>query len=337
MTQAEDQENRAVSQLPQTLGGVFDEAFDLYKRHFSTLAMIVAIALIPTQILLHTIVAIWLRPLAHSLSGPNPDVDLLLLMRFGYFLTGDPREGYPGLISLVLPILISGPMSVAVSDIYLRKTPSAWDAYRRARPFLPRLLGGYILIGLAFIAVTAVSFLVLSMVMGVLATVVSWLGAEEIGIVFVILMILGPYLLGCALVARDFAFTTPILVLEGAPLSFLSSRNKQLVGPTRFRRTWGALVFLPIVTFGLQFLILQAIVMTLHSFAVPALLQFIVETALGTATAFFFQPFWMIFITLLYYDYRVRREGFDLRVLSLGMPILEPIDEPPPSSTQEAL
>ena len=38
------------------------------------------------------------------------------------------------------------------------------------------------------------------------------------------------------------------------------------------------------------------------------------------AIYFFLAPYWVIFITLLYYDYRVRREGFDVRVLSLTSP-----------------
>src|SRR5579871_1246583 len=133
-------ENESTRFLPQTLGGVFDESFELYKKHFLTFAMIAAVALIPTQMLLHTIVALWLRPLANQINAnSSPDAGLLVLTRIGFFFTGDPRNETPGLISLLVPILISGPMAVAVSDIYIGRKATVRDAYRRARPYLPRL------------------------------------------------------------------------------------------------------------------------------------------------------------------------------------------------------
>jgi hypothetical protein len=314
--------------LPQTLGGVFDEAFDLYKRHFATLALIVAVAYLPTQLALHGLVETWLRPIlvrTEWTQGAPADLGAVFTAFFGCFLTGIPQAGIPGLFSVAALILVSGPITVAISDIYLGRQTSLRSAYRGVQRYFLRLLGGWSLVALAFIGIALISFFSLAMILGLLATALSGIGLPDaVGMIFFLLMLLVPYLIACAFVAHSYIFLTPLVVLEGSTVSSTPSRNAQLVGKKRFRRTWAAVFFLPIVVFGLELLILSSFQSVLETAHLPESLQFLAEMAAATAISFFLLPYLIIFPTLLYYDYRVRREGFDVRLLFSSLPTSAP-------------
>ncbi len=307
--------------MPQTLPGVFDEAFDLYKRHFLILATIVAVGLIPSDILLHTIVALWLRPLDAHLSGlANANPDSVVLLRIGQFFLGEPRYSISGILGYIIPILLSAPISIAISDIYIGRTPTVKECYLRSRPYLLSMVWGYCLMILVFIGVVAVSAGIMMIPGGIIVGLVSAAGVPEIGLVIFAILMLLPYFIGCGVAARNFLFMTPLTVLEGLPASYVSFRNNQLVGKKRFWRTWTAVTFLLPIVIGLQLLVGGSIDSALSALQLPSILTFVLNAVLSTATRFFIAPYWVIFVTLLYYDYRVRREGFDVRVLSLATP-----------------
>jgi hypothetical protein len=307
--------------MPQTLAGVFDEAFDLYKRHFALLASIVAAWLIPTEILRNVVVAVWLHPLDAHLSGlgrVNPES--MALLRFGQFLFGEPRSGFAGILAFLVLIPLSAPISIAVSDLYFGRTTTVRECYRRSRPYLLPMLGGYALMALIGVAVVFVGALIMSMIAGVLALFFAMAGAAEVGLVlFGTLMVL-PYFAYCGIIARHYIFMTPLTVLEGLPPTYVAFRNSQLVGKKRFWRTWAAAAALPILLVSFQAILKFSLLAALEAVHLPSMVDFIATEAVSSAVHFFLAPYWTIFATLLYYDYRVRREGFDVRVLSLTTP-----------------
>ncbi len=312
--------------LPQTLSGVFDEAFDLYKRHFTTLMLIVALLYLPMQVIVSLLSYQWMLPLMKGLqpgSQPNtPDMNAVFFLIFA------------GIVSITLTFgvltLTTGPISVAVSDIYLGRTTSVRAAYRQGLRHWGRLLGGWIIVGLVCFLVYFVSAFVLVMGMSLLLVGVGMAFASSSNVGSVVMsvfsLVMGlvvaliPYGLCCAVLAKSYIFTTQLVTLEGLAVSDIPGRNAQLVGKTRFWRTFGAICFLPILTFGLQGLISLSIQSTLSAVRLSALPLFLAQTALSTAVGLFFLPYWMIFLTLLYYDYRIRREGLDVRILSSNLP-----------------
>ncbi len=305
--------------MPQTLAGVFDEAFDLYKRNFIVLATIVAVGLIPSDILLHTVVALWLRPLDAHLSGlSNPPAESLVMLRIGQLFFGEPRYNISGLLGYIIPLLLSAPISIAISDIYIGRTPTVKECYKRSRPYLLNMIGGYCLLALVFIGVISVSAVILMFAAAAIAGALSAVGLQILGIVLAVIIMVLPYFVGCGVIAKNFLFMTPLTVLEGLPASYVSFRNNQLVGKKRFWRTWTAASFLLPMVIGLQSLIGGSIDSSLSALHLPSIVEFVVNAVLSTGTRFFLAPYWIILLTLLYYDYRVRREGFDVRVLSLG-------------------
>jgi hypothetical protein len=306
--------------LPQTLGGVFDEAFDLYKRHFVTLALIVAVIHLPTQMILNLLSYSLRQTLGpEGFRSGSPDVGAVLGAMFTLF--------FYFLIAVASLIIATGPIASAISDIYLGRPTSLRRAYRGALKHGLRLLGGWAIVSLVFIGVYFLAALVVGMVVFLLMLALGLMNGamqNDIGGFAVLLLMLCiyilPYLISWAVIARFFIFTTQLIVLEGLSVSEIPARNALLVGKTRFWRTFAAVFFLPIVTFGLQALIQYSTLAALRLLHLPPLPQFLAQTAVGSAVGFFFQPYWMIFLTLLYYDYRVRREGLDVRLLSAGLP-----------------
>ena len=307
--------------MPQTLAGVFDEAFDLYKRHFSLLAMIVAVGLIPTEIIRNTVIAVWLHPLDAHLSGAgNVNTDSLFMLRIGQFIFGEPHIGFPGLLAFVVLILLSAPISVAVSDLYFGRATTVKECYLRSRPYFMNMVWGYCLLFLVVIGVAFAGVSLVSIPAALLTGFMAAAGVPEIAAVVLAVLFCLPYFFCVGVVARNFVFMTPLTVLEGLPASFVAYRNIQLVGKKRFWRTWAAASALPILWIGLQWIFDLSRESAIHAMHLPSVVDFTVTAAFGAATSFFLAPYWTIFLTLLYYDYRVRREGFDVRVLSLTDP-----------------
>ena len=314
----------------QTAGGVFDAAFDLYKRHFSTLALIVACVFIPTQVFLHAASNMWLRPLAVQINGANPDPFVVLQVSMLAFFIGVPQVGFPGYFSLLTSFMASGPVAVAVANILVGRPLSVGTAYRRAVPVFWRLFWMWNLLFVLFLLVFVVVFI--GLFLGLMVIILSLtaaglnanaIGAQELGVGFLILMIIIPYLTSCALGAVLFAFAPPLIGLENLTVIGAVERNGSLVSRKLFWRVCLAVTLLPIVTFGLQMLILGSASSVIEAVKWPAWAEFVANTGLSSLISFFFQPYWMIFLTLLYFDCRVRREGLDVRYLADNLPELD--------------
>ncbi len=306
--------------LPQSLAGVFDATFELYRRHFLSLALIVAAVYLPIQILLQAAVSLWLRPLAQHANFNNDalpaDPASIFLIVIGFLFTGAPQYGFPGLVSLGALAIVSGPVAVAVSELYAGRKITLGAAYRGARRVFLRLLGGWFLVAMSFLGLGFLTLLLISVVISALTVAIAGQLPQIVATLFLIIVVSLPYLVGCAVTALYFLFLTPLATLEDLPLSAIPARNRQLVGQRRFLRSWGAATFLPVVTFGLQMLMAISVNAVLDVFSLPTVVHFLLATAFSCVIAFFFQPYWMIFLPLLYFDYRVRREGYDIRLLA---------------------
>jgi hypothetical protein len=309
--------------LPQSLSGVFDQAFDLYKQHSKTLLLIAALLFLPAQLALHAVYNTWLVPILAKLQTPagSSDVGAVLLAIAGIVLIGIPEYGLPGLCALVVLALMSGPLCVAVSDIYFGRTPGLAESYRRSVRAMPRVLigwlfGALIVFGVAVVCATvvflAVVFISALLTFGKGGAIV----AANVSSVLLVVGALASYVICMAVVAQFMLFVTPLVVLEGLPLWSAWGRNQQMVRRVRFRNTWAAAGALPLVVFGLQYLILLSAYSTLDALQLSPQVEFLLAAACTAALVLFFQPYIMIQITLLYYDYRVRGEGFDLVRLS---------------------
>ncbi len=320
----------------QTVSGVFDTAFDLYKSHFSTLALIVACVFIPTQLILHAAGNLWLKPLMAQTNGANPDpLAVFQVIALG-FLTGAPQFGLPGYLSLLTSFMASGPIAVAVANILAGRPLNVVTAYRRAVPIFWRLFGIWNLIFVLFFLTSVIVASILMVVLTLIGMAIvtlrlpgNLLGGPEVGVAIVVLMIAVPYCVSCAMASKLFVFAPPLIGLENLTVMGAVERNSRLVSRKHFWRVCLTVTLLPLVTFGLQMLILASAASVVEALKWPAWADFVVSIGLSSLISFFFQPYWMIFITLLYFDTRVRQEGLDVRYLADNLPELDPFLVPP--------
>ena len=241
---------------PLSLGEVLDVSFGLYRARFVPLLLIAVVCR-----LLPILLAIYFE-----VTEPTA---LLLWLRL---LTS--------LLSLVLVAIAVAASTFVVSDTYLGRETTAWQALSSAMPFIGTLVG-----------------------ISIMSSLVVFLGA---------LLLIVPGLIFLA----GFLLSPVVAVIEGSRNSGAAmSRSWQLSKGFKGKILLTVLVALllllvpSIALGGLGGIFGGAAerAMALVVIVIPLILQV------------FVYPFVYVVQTVLYYDLRVRKEGFDLEVLADAM------------------
>lgn len=273
---------------PLGLGDIFDEGFDLYKRNFVFLLLVTALTIVPLDI---------------GLAFVDPS-----LLTFVFDLIGITARSDGSLIWLVtfltqlalfpaLYLLAIAPLVSASAGRYLEIDLTLWQVYR---PFLRRLP---VLI-LSLLAVGA---------------------ALNIGACFC--------LVGWFVPAVMLFFTLPAFMIEGKVPGKALGRAGSLAG------RYGGRVFNCLFLLGLIAWVISLGVTLPLAYLVDSALNIApgAQTFLGAAGAaqssqqqivawishglahLFLIPFLVCVSTVLYYDLRIRKEGFDIELLAEGL------------------
>ena len=308
--------------LPRSIAGVFDLSFDIYREQFRTLFTLAAVVLLPLQAILYLLFNAWLKPLNTFTDSHPDDISAGFGLITGGALTGYPQAGIPGLLTLAAFAVISAPLTLALTELYQGRTPHLTDCFRRAFRHIPRVLGGWItmacvLLGVLMLTLTLLTFLafLVGIAVGLLHTVIPPAISVIIGVVFVAT----PYVTCMVALGMGFIFTTPLIVLEELPITLIPVRNWQLIKQPRVRRTLAAIVFLPIVFLIVQMLILFSLNGLLALVSLPPTLAFLMETGISVLLVTFLQPYLLIFSIVLYFDYRIQRDGLDITLIAGGL------------------
>ncbi len=293
---------------------LFDGAFDLYRRHFLKLAMIVAVGFIPLQIVLHAIVNFWLRPWSVKIDsmGEEDQITQALLIALGYCFTGYPQYGVPGIFSLLALLVLSAPVAVGVAAALHGEPVRVRVAYYRLRRVLLRLIGVWTAAITGGIGIVLGSVFILSFVLGLITLAFASAMPDVVGYIIVFSMIIVPYVLVAGFVARVFLLASPLIILEGRTAGEIPTRNGQLLKRMKWGKVCAATIAFPLIVLGLRFFVLGGMEFVLAAFKLAPTINFAVESLLASLIYFFFEPFWMIFLTLLYFDGRIRRDGYDV-------------------------
>jgi len=184
---------------------------------------------------------------------------------------------------LLFPVS-EGALAFAVSETYLGRRISVLEAYRRMWPLIWRLLGTMILV-----------------------SIVMSLGT-------------GMCLIPGLLVWVWFAITTPIVALERSWGPTAMDRSYRLVSG-HWWRVLGALLLLQliIIVATVAISILPAIIVMLWLGESNPLLAQSLATAIQTIANIVVRPVLMTGVVLIYYDLRIRKEGFDLVTLTQAL------------------
>jgi hypothetical protein len=292
---------------PLSTVDLFDEAFDLYKRNFVLFLSIVAIVVVPSTTLTDIYALKWVNAIVAQatqiqLSEADPTIAL-------NYLTALVREGAISLL-VYIPVwtLQFVTLTVAVSARYLDQPMSVGKAYLEGiRRFIPGLVATVIFL---FFSSIGVCFMALGAVMPDFAAVFVSIGTLLESVVAMIVLAKFPLYMG-AVVAEKMG---PIKALN---------RSGQLTKSDTGRVIWAILCMTAITMVvgaamqGVLLLFTGGIVSSEY-LTIPALSEnkFVADQIANGLATLLLTPFSIIVMTLLYYDQRIRNEGFDMELLA---------------------
>ncbi len=288
---------------PMEMGEVLDGAFTLYRRHFGLfLKLSVAVMWLPVAL------AVYLR-LRFMGSGPEQMVGVMQ----DHLLVGILVVLFVAVAYTLASLLLTAGSIHIISASYLGREPTLGEALSlgatRILPLFLVAVGKALLIFM--IAVAG------ALVIGVLAT----LGKVGGTAVSVLLSLAGGGTLTWFViyVACGYGLTTPVIVLEELSSSF-----------DAFGRSWDLtrnfklkLLGLGIIAYLIANVVPSAFVGGIGGYAAlsnPALQPAVV--VVSALLPIVLAPILPCVFTLLYYDLRVRREGFDLQLLGQQLGII---------------
>lgn len=296
-----------------TVGELLDATFSLYRRNFVLIAAISAVVQVPYAAIQFVLLQVsGFATLQNTLSSLNvnartiTEAQLQTLQRFIInVVIVDTVLLVVGLL-IVLP-LAEAATTRAVSDRYLDRPASLGSSYGAAVRRLGALVVQSLVLIAAFVLIFALALAALALLVLVIGTPGALIG------VFVFLV---PALVVILIGYVRTSLAPPAIVLE------------HLSGWRGLTRSWRLVKGLSWRIFGIRVLvfliagIISAVLGGLLSLAgagLDANGRLIVQEIVGAFTAVFIGPITYIAVTLLYYDTRIRKEGFDIEMLAQSL------------------
>ena len=289
---------------PLGFGEILDVGIKLYLKNWRPLILCVVGLVLPVQIitvlLLLSVAPDLLDPTETSPRLDSDDGDALLA-----------AQGVSALLQMLVYVIATAACFKAVSDAYLGAEPSA----KRSLAFAVKALPKFLLLGLLYVVVLGAIF-------GGLALA----GPVALGIGILVLIVPLIYL------SVAWSLTIPAMLFERTMPWTALQRSFRLVKG----RWWPICGVIIVGVMLVSFLagILQAVIQLVPAFLADgneAVLAFSTVVA-GTVGSALTTPYTAAVIALLYFDQRVRKEGFDLEILAQGLgERYDPGAVPPPA------
>lgn len=282
---------------PLRLGELLDQAIRIYRRNFVTFIGIIALVYVPLMVL-QTAATTILGTSLDDISRSNSTEEILSNYAYWGGMLSTITVAF--LQFIFVQGIATGALTRAVADNYLGKTTSILDAYRGIGKSWVSLLGALLLVGILGIAV---------FLWWVIVPCVGWF--TGLGMLAYLSAAVSP-------------MVAPVVVLEGRGAFDSVQRAWYLVR----RRFWPVLgtifvlyLFNLLIVNGPSAIVNFLLTTILPSFG-DATTQYIVTAVIQAMVAIVFiliyYPLQMTAFTLIYFDLRVRTEGFDLALLASG-------------------
>ena len=274
---------------PLSIAELFDRSFRLYRNNFVTFLGIVVLTQLPLVLFQIALAA---------LADTSADLNRTLFM--------DQLVGTAAVASIIAAILSliftqvgAAALTKAISDSYLGRQINFWDAFQRIGGtwftlIFATIVAGLVLVGLAIPIALLANIPCIGFIIGIVG--------------FIYLFAVGSILI---------SLIPPVVVLEKVGV-INSIKRAWTIGKLRFWWVFGYLILLGL----LSLLIIEgptALLLVLFETALGntnIVLQTIVQQSAGLVLTAVFLPIRLAAITLMYFDLRIRFEGFDLMVLA---------------------
>jgi len=273
---------------PRSAIEIVDAAVSLFRDNFKTMAVIGLAASFPFVVAIIAGVGVF-----GAMRNPQTFIDHPLAMMPGII-------GF-GFVMLFWMAVVDGAMTFAAAEAYHGRKPTPADALRGAMSK-----------GVSLVAGNLLRMLIVAGVGVVAALGVGVASAANRGVAVIIGIALA--VLAIHLLARTFAITSAIVIenqsaTEGVSRSFFLSKDATL-------RIVG-IALLCIVIYWIA----NAIGAVLLQVVIKLVLRStVVAQVAGNLAGMVIYPFLNIAIMVLYYDQRVRKEGYDLDVMTSAIP-----------------
>ena len=313
----------AIELRPLSLGELLDRTFSYYRKYF---LLFVGIMALPQVFMVAISVFIQSLRLTTPIQ-PSPKDPAQVFAQFPAFIIGVVITAIIfAVASIVIYSLVHGATAYALSEVHLGRQTTIKDAFRSLRGKVWRLLDVVVSVTLRIMGVFFLMILAVMVPIGFIGGTVGGQGKPDP--VFIILFLLfmlaamaAAAVLGCFLMMR-YALVVPALVLENITARQAIKRSVTLAKGNFWR------IFL---TFMLMYLISTSIisicqgpfwvamfVIGIKNGVMPLWLSLpmTISGGIGGAVS---GPLMVIALTLLYFDARVRKEGFDLQLMMANL------------------
>jgi hypothetical protein len=288
---------------PLNFGEILDGALVIYRRHFGLFLKLAVIVLAGPVLLLAYLATRWLGSLLLQTSGAltqPPNMGALLLI-------------FPVVILYYLAslVLTAGTVRI-ISDSYLGRPPQLADALSLGIA----KLWGLVVVGLGKGIIVFLVILGVGIGMALLSVIMRGAGAAGV----LVLVAAG---FACAwlvvFILCGYGVTTPVLVLENLTSAFDAFGRSWDLTRNFKGKVFGVAVVGVLLFNALPSWVLQALSAAARG-SLPGVS--IGLAVLATLVPVLLTPALAAVWTLMYYDLRVRREAFDLQVLSRQLGIV---------------
>ena len=279
---------------PLSMSQLLDRAIRLYRNNFLIFVGIVAIAQIPATIV--NMIGLWLAPTPEFGFDPTASVADFWLQFFESSGFGNNPGVWIGrLVTLLLVQLATAAMTKAVAENYLGHKIGLLQAYRKIGR------SGFTLLLATF---AAIFFIIALFIWWVIVPCLGWF--TGLGMIFFFGLVVLP-------------LVAPVVVLEQrTPLQAI-----QRAWELARRRLWWLIGFMLLLGIFGQLVVTGPAILSV--FVVNSVLgssvddttSTLIQQVISLLLNLIYLPLRLTCVTLLYFDVRVRTEGFDLAVLAL--------------------
>ena len=271
---------------PLSAGEVLDVSFGLFRRMFATLFVVQLICMtLPFLINVYY-------------TGTGAGFSAMLLVG--------------SLVSFVLSALASAATAIAISESYLDRPISAGEALRRAVPRLGALLAVSLLVGV-LVVVSSIPFFFL---VGGAAFSLARSGGAPSGLALFSVLIGIVSLVLPLFVAAGVSVATPVVVLEER-IGAMEALSRAWFLTRGYRLRIAGLLFVTLILIMIPYMGMLLLGGAFVTGAAGVASVWVPVVAL--AGRLLLTPILYCLITLVYYDLRVRKEGFDLEMLAASL------------------
>lgn len=278
---------------PLRLGELLDRAIRLYRANFLTFIGIIAVVYVPLMVLQTAASALLSRSMLDSFSTPEE-----IFTNTAYWA----GLGSTLILALVQFVLVqgiaTGALTRAVADTYLGKKTGILDAYRGLGKSWLTLVGALLFLGL----------IVIGLFFWWLVPCIGWF--TGLGMLLFMMAAVNP-------------LVPPVIVLEHQG-AIDAVRRAWSLARRRFWPVLGSIfvlyLFSVIIVNGPAAIVNVLLAQALQSFGDPTtqlVLTSVIQGLVSLVFVLIYYPLQMTAFTLIYFDLRVRTEGFDLALLTM--------------------